>query len=361
MVSKQCQVPLEVIMWDNSERIKNTEKYLSARIIGQDHVVKAICRTLRNAYSGVRNPTKPIGIFVFGGPTGTGKTYVAKELAKTLFSNESAFIRVDMTEFSEPHSVSKITGSPPGYVGFNEVDVIADKIKRKPYCVLLLDEIEKAHPDVMKLFLQVMADGAFTDSVGNKVNCKNILLIMTGNFGMNIKGKNGLGFDTAAPKTNIEKEQHRLITYCSDNYGVEFTNRVDDFIPFLSLGQDSLLTIIGLQLNEFSQHIAQQNCKVVFADNVAPLLLEMSKEEHGLNATIIARLLLKHIEPVIADSILNIPHANNGIHIVTVEAIDGKITAKTESLLAPIEENIEKIEKSAIVPKGKQKSQKLIV
>lgn len=305
VVSKQCQVPIDVILWTNAEKIRNIEQTLFSRVIGEDHAVKSICRTLKNAYSGVRNPSKPIGIFVFGGPTGTGKTYIAKELAKILFNSESSFIRIDMTEFSEPHSVSKIIGSPPGYVGHNEGDVIADKIRRKPYCVLLLDEIEKAHPDVMKLFLQVMADGTFTDAVGNKINCNNILLVMTGNFGMNEKGKGSLGFGVKGSTSDVEKEQTRLIDFCKTSYGVEFVNRVDEFIPFLNLDGDSMLKIIKLRLNEFLERISDKNMNIVFSDGAVDELLKRSKEEHGMNATIINRLISKYIEPVVADALEN--------------------------------------------------------
>jgi ATP-dependent Clp protease ATP-binding subunit ClpA len=324
VVSKQCQVPLEVILWDNNERLKNTNTLLTSRIIGQDHVVKAVCRTLKNAYSGVRNPDKPIGIFVFGGQTGTGKTYVAKELAKALFAKESSFIRVDMTEFSEPHSVSKITGSPPGYVGFNDVDVLADKIKRRPYCVLLLDEIEKAHPDVMKLFLQVMADGILTDSAGNKIDCKNVILIMTGNFGMNAKGKKDIGFGNRLSKTVIEKEQARLIDFCKENYGVEFINRVDNFIPFMPLNDEDLLKVIALRLKEFVSHVVHTNCAVSFSDEVPVKILQISKEEHGMNATVINRLISKYIEPCVADVIIDLPENDGSSHEISIEPKDSK-------------------------------------
>ena len=303
IVSKQCQVPMEVIMWTSAEKIRNVENLLLTRVIGENHAVKSICRTLKNAYSGVRNPNKPIGIFVFGGPSGTGKTYVSKELAKILFNNDLSFIRIDMTEFSEPHSISKITGSPPGYVGFNDGEVVADKIRRKPYCVLLLDEIEKAHPDVMKLFLQVMADGNFTDSSGNKINCNNILLIMTGNFGMNEKGKGSLGFGGQASSSDVEREQKRLVDFCKTNYGVEFVNRVDEFIPFVNLDNESMMKIISLRLNEFIERIADTKISLVFSNNVIKGLMEMSKEEHGVNATVINRLISKYIEPVVADAL----------------------------------------------------------
>jgi ATP-dependent Clp protease ATP-binding subunit ClpA len=328
VVSKQCQIPIEVVTWGNKEIIENTEKTLYSRVIGEDHVIQTVCRTIKNAYSGVRNPNKPIGIFVFGGQSGTGKTYIAKELAKILFSSDSSLIRIDMTEFSEPHSISKITGSPPGYVGFNDTDVIADKIKRKPYCVLLLDEIEKAHPDVMKLFLQVMSDGMFTDSMGNKINCKNILLIMTGNFGMNDKGKDGIGFSDDESKTDIDKEQVRLVEFCKKNYGAEFANRVDNFVPFVPLNNDSLLKIINLQLNEFLTRITNKNYTIKFTEFVSKKLLELSKEDHGLNATMINRLISKNIEPIVSDCIFENMSENADKHMITIDFKNGKFIAK---------------------------------
>ena len=320
VISKQCQVPIEIIMLNNNERIKKVEETLNERVMGQPHVIKSICRTLKNAYSGIRNHNKPIGIFVFGGQSGTGKTYLAKELTKSLFNKDSSFIRIDMTEFSESHSVSKITGSPPGYVGFNQVDVISDKIRKRPYCVLLLDEVEKAHPDVIKLFLQVMSDGYFTDSIGNKVNCKNIILIMTGNFGMNEASKADLGFGSDNSLTEKGKEQKRLIDFCKLNYGVEFINRVDEFIPFIPLNDDSILKIISLRLEELKSRI---NVDITFSKNVIDRLLLNSKNEHGLNATIIDRLISKEIEPVIADRLLEIrDYKNDKLWIEVLEEIE---------------------------------------
>lgn len=330
VISKQTKIPMEMILWDNFERIKNTESLLLKRVIGQDHAVKAVCRTLKNAYSGIRNPDKPIGIFVFGGPTGTGKTYLAKELANILFSSDTSFIKIDMSEFSEPHSISKIIGSPPGYVGFNDVSIIADRIRRKPYCVLLLDEMEKAHPNVMKLFLQVMSDGVFTDSIGNKINCKNLILILTGNFNLNTKSSTSIGFGDAMSKTDIEKDQEKLVQYCKENFGGEFVNRIDDFISFSAFSEKDLTEITKLRLQDFINRIHNKNYKIIFNDGVAEKIVSMIKKDHGVNANAINRLIEKNLETSLADSFLN--GKSNTLYTITVDMEDGDFCVKSKKI-----------------------------
>jgi ATP-dependent Clp protease ATP-binding subunit ClpA len=320
VVSEQCGIPLEVILWDDNERIAKIEHILSDRIIGQKHAVDVVCRTLKNAYSGIRNPDRPIGSFVFGGQSGTGKTYAAKELAKAVFGKDSAFIRLDMTEYSESHSVSKLIGSPPGYVGFQDIDVFVDKIKRRPYCLVLLDEVEKAHPDIIKLFLQVMSDGIMTDASGNKADFKNVVLIMTGNFGMDIVDKKvSLGFGESAKKDSFKESQDRLVDYCKDRYGAEFINRVDEFVPFMPFSDEDLKVIIKIKLDEIGARISGRNCKVVFTDEVYGLLIKLVKSEHGKNATALNRLMSKKIEPCMSDALMSM---NKGFHTITIDVKD---------------------------------------
>jgi len=329
VVGEQCGIPIEVIMWDDHERIAKIEQILSGRIIGQKHAIDVVCKVLKNAYSGIRNPEKPIGSFVFGGQSGTGKTYTAKEMAKAVFGKDSSFIRLDMTEFSEPHSVSKLIGSPPGYVGFQDIDVFIDKIKRKPYCLVLLDEIEKAHPDVMKLFLQVMSDGTMTDASGNKADFKNVVIIMTGNFGMDNVSKGDLGFTEANKKEPFFEAQDCLINYCKEKYGAEFINRVDEFVPFMPLSDDCLREIIRIRLGEIEGRIEARNCKLVFSDDVYDLLIKMGKEEHGKNATILNRLISKKVEPCISDALMSM---DKGTHVVTIGVKDDNFVHRTKSL-----------------------------
>lgn len=327
VVSEQCQIPLEIILWDDNERISKIEDKLSGRIVGQKNAISTVCRALKNAYSGIRNPDKPIGSFVFGGQSGTGKTYMAKELASIVFGRDSAFIRLDMTEFTEPHSVSKLIGSPPGYVGFQETDVLIDKIKRKPYSIVLLDELEKAHKDVMKLFLQVMSDGIMTDANGNKANFKNVIIVMTGNFGMNDISHGSLGFADSGKKDPFEESQNRLINYCKDKYGAEFVNRVDEFIPFMPLCDSDLKKIAKVRYGEIASRLNSRNCNLEFDDSVSDLLLILSKKDHGKNATVLNRLISKNVEPCISDILMDM---DKNFNTITVYAKDGVFFCKKE-------------------------------
>jgi ATP-dependent Clp protease ATP-binding subunit ClpA len=307
IVSEQCQIPIEVIMWDDNERISQIEINLSKSIIGQKSAVDTICKVLKNSYSGIRNPTKPIGSFVFGGQSGTGKTHTAKQLAEVVFGKENALVRLDMSEFSESHSVSKLIGSPPGYVGFHETDVFTDKIKRKPYSIVLLDEIEKASPEVLKLFLQVMSDGIMTNAMGEKVDFKNVILVMTGNFGMNDCMGSSLGFKTSDNnQSEIDKQREQLVKFCQDKYGQEFINRVDEFVVFVPLDTNSLEQIAKIEVEKICGRLSQRKLKLKFSDKVFCLLVEKSKKEHGKNANMLHRIISKDIESCISDVLLTI-------------------------------------------------------
>lgn len=322
VISKNCKIPIEVIMWDNNERIREIEKTIELRVIGQDSAVEKVCKTLRNAYSGIRNPNKPIGSFVFGGQTGTGKTYMAKEMAAAVFGSEKSYIRLDMSEFTEKHSGSKIIGSPPGYVGFSESDIFLDKIRRKPYSIIVLDEVEKAHPDVMRLFLQVMSDGSMTSAEGVNVNFKNTVLIMTGNFGMNEDKKAAIGFSDSEVESIVAAEQKRLSKYLEDRFGLEFVNRIDEIIPFIPLGKDVIRKIIGLRLDELNLRIQDRPSVVKYTEDVVDFLYESSLLDHGKNATLVERLISRQIEPVLSDALLE---AGQDPYQITIRVNKGKL------------------------------------
>lgn len=328
VISEQCKIPLEMIMWDNYERVLNTEKILKNSIFGQDHAIDSISRVLKNAYSGVRNPNKPIGIFVMGGESGTGKTYTAKQLAKALFNNESSFIRLDMSEYSEPHSISKIVGSPPGYVGFKDADIVADKLKNRPYSVLLLDEIEKAHPNVLKVFLQIMSDGYFKDAHGNQINCKNLIIIMTGNFNLHEDKKESLGFNKISNISKIDTQKQKIINFCKDAYGAEFVNRIDEFIPFAGISEEVLKMICKKEIESLINRIDRKNVKIKVSDSVYNFMIEARKSEHGINAMIVDRIISKHIEPKLADALLQLENNSQIFYNITITVVKNEITIR---------------------------------
>ena len=332
IVSELCKIPLEIISCNKGERVDKIESVLKDRVMGQDSAIHLICRALRNAYSGVRNPNKPIGNFVFGGQSGTGKTYVAKELAMSIFGRDTSFVRLDMTEYSEAHSISKLIGSPPGYVGFSETEGFTDRVKKNPYCIILLDEMEKAHPYVIKMFLQVMSDGIMTDATGEIVSFKNAVLIMTGNFGMNSEAKKSLGFTHSNEKTDINKiEQKRMIDYCENAYGAEFVNRIDEFIPFMPLSDDSLKQIALINLDEIKDRIGKIgniSCSIKFTSSVFDFLLKRMTQEHGRNATSLKRMISKEIEPCIASTILTLADGKN--YSISIEVKDDQIISSVK-------------------------------
>jgi len=304
VISKKSQVPVEIILGSDIQKIKRVEKSLRQKVVGQKKAVDSIVRVLKNNMSGIRNPNKPVGVFVFGGPSGVGKTYLPKILAESAFENKHSLIRLDMTEYDDKTSITKIVGSSPGYVGFGEVDVVCDLIRRRPYSVLLLDEIEKAHPDVLRLFLQAMEEGFMTDSLGNKINFRNLIIVMTGNFGLQRKEKKSLGFSKEQDIDEHEKNKNKIIQYCTNEYGEEFCNRIDNFVPFNNLTEKDMVKVINLRLQEFKERVADK-VKLIIKPNVAKTLLK-ENEDHSKNGMLANRIIAKKIEPVVVDHLLSI-------------------------------------------------------
>lgn len=332
VISKKSKMPAEVMLLNNKEKLDGVEKELKKKIVGQDKAVDAIIRVVANSYSGIGHKDKPIGIFVFGGQTGTGKTYTAKQIAKNVFVKDESFIQIDMSEYSEKHTASRILGSPPGYVGFDDSETELEKIKRNPYSLLLLDEIDKADPQVIKVFLQVMKEGVITDATGEKVNCRNIILVITGNFGMNENRANALGFGASGHKTGYEIEQDRLIYACKSMFGAEFVNRVDEFIPFMPLGKDDIHKIVAIHLDNIKNRIPHKNISMSFADGVVDKLIVLKDKEHGQNAMMIDRLISKNIEPILSDAILKMEDLENFNYSVTIDIVDDKFVCTTKKL-----------------------------
>lgn len=325
VISKKSGIPYEVIIGTDIEKIKKVKGHFESHIFGQEHATKDVIDLLRANVSGVRNPNRPVGSLIFGGPSGSGKTYLAEQLAQALFDDRNSIIRVDMSEYKESHSVSKIIGSPPGYVGHADTVTISEKIRRKPYCVLLLDEIEKSHPDVMKLFLQMMGDGFITDTLGNRVNCRNLIIIMTGNFGMNQASKKSLGFGNSVGAGEISSARDRIVEFCKSEYGLEFVNRVDKFVPFLDLTEDSLKKIVESKLNEIASRIHKSNVIMKFSDSLLNYIVEKSKKSYGKNAMMIPRVISSDVEPELIEKLLN---AEEGYKTtIKVDVKDGVVKA----------------------------------
>ena len=306
VIANWTGIPAKKITEDENERLKNLEKTLHARVIGQDEAVEAVAKAIRRGRVGLKDPKRPIGSFLFLGPTGVGKTELSKALAESLFGDENAMIRIDMSEYMEPHSVSKLIGSPPGYVGFDEGGQLTEKIRRKPYSVILFDEIEKAHPDVMNMLLQILEDGRLTDSQGRTVNFKNTVIIMTSNIGARlITDKKTLGFSKNAGK-EAEKEETAKKEYEETKKEVmealkkelrpEFINRIDEIIVFHKLTDKEISKIIDIMLKEVTNRLETQKIKVELEPEVKELIASK-----GIDKNFGARPLRRTIQNVLED------------------------------------------------------------
>lgn len=302
VISNWTGIPASKITEDENIRLKNLEKNLHERVIGQNEAVEAVAKAIRRGRVGLKDPKRPIGSFLFLGPTGVGKTELSKALAESLFGDENAMIRVDMSEFMEPHSVSKLIGSPPGYVGFDEGGQLTEKIRRKPYSVILFDEIEKAHPDVMNMLLQILEDGRLTDSQGRTVNFKNTVIIMTSNIGARlITDKKSLGFSQATKGEDdkeYEETKKEVMETLKRELRPEFINRIDEIIVFHKLTDEEIGQIIDIMLNEVIKRLEVQKIKIELEPEVKELIASK-----GIDKNFGARPLRRTIQSVLEDKL----------------------------------------------------------
>jgi ATP-dependent Clp protease ATP-binding subunit ClpC len=267
------KIPVASIDSDEKERLLNLEKRLSERVIGQGAAVSALCRAVRRGRLGLSDPARPTGSFIFLGPTGVGKTELARELAAALFGSREAVIRLDMSEYMESHSVSKIIGSPPGYVGFEDGGGLTEKVRRAPYSVVLFDEVEKAHPDVFNLFLQVLDDGMLTDAKGTRVSFKNTVIIMTSNIGAAaLERGNALGFGADKEGESAEKAKKLAAAELKNYFRPEFLGRVDEIIVFDHLSEESIRKITKKMLDEIGKRIEKLGVKITFEESALALV-----------------------------------------------------------------------------------------
>ena len=324
VVSEWTGVPLQQLEKKESERLLELEGLLHERVVGQDEAVKAVSRAIRRARSGLKDPDRPIGSFMFLGPTGVGKTELAKALSEVMFGSEDALIRVDMSEYMEKYSTSRLIGSPPGYVGYDEGGQLTEKIRQKPYSVILLDEVEKAHPDVFNLLLQVLDDGHLTDSKGRKVDFRNTIMIMTSNIGATqIREEKNVGFNVQDVTKDHKAMQKRILEELKKAFRPEFLNRIDETVVFHSLSKDEIHTIVQIMSKAIIKRLKEQDIQVKITPSAIDVIGKAGFDpEYG--ARPIRRALQKEIEDRLSEALLG-GEIRLGDH-VTVGASKGKIT-----------------------------------
>ncbi|MBN2134447.1 MAG: ATP-dependent Clp protease ATP-binding subunit [Acidobacteria bacterium] len=307
VISDWTGIPITVVSQEEKEKLLNLEEELDNRIIGQDDAINMLARSIRRSRTGVKNPHRPVGSFIFLGPTGVGKTELAKQLCIHLFGSEKKLVRFDMSEFSEQHSVSKLIGSPPGYVGFDEGAQLTDRIRLNPYSVILLDEIEKAHPNLFNILLQVLEDGQLTDSVGTIVDFRNTIIIMTSNIGARfISTQNTLGFRDTDEKETFKDMQKMVLDEVKNTFNPEFLNRLDDIIVFRSLNFNDLKAIGRLMIEDINKYIQDQNLFITCTDEACEWLANKAWEkDKKYGARPLRRIIQKYIEDKLSDKILN--------------------------------------------------------
>ncbi|EDZ93049.1 ATPase AAA-2 domain protein [Limnospira maxima CS-328] len=302
IVASWTGIPVNKLTESESEKLLHMEDTLHQRLIGQEEAVKAVSRAIRRARVGLKNPNRPIASFIFSGPTGVGKTELTKSLAAYFFGSEEAMIRLDMSEFMERHTVSKLIGSPPGYVGYNEGGQLTEAVRRRPYTVVLFDEIEKAHPDVFNMLLQILEDGRLTDAKGRTVDFKNTLIIMTSNIGSKVieKGGGGLGFEFEENQADAQYNRIRNLVNeeLKQYFRPEFLNRLDEIIVFRQLNKDEVKEIAVIMLNEVFGRLTEKGIRLEITDRFKERLVE-----EGYNPSYGARPLRRAIMRLLEDSL----------------------------------------------------------
>ena len=328
IVSSWTGIPVTRMTEDEASRLLNLEKILHNRVIGQDEAVKAVCRAIRRARAGLKDPKRPIGSFIFLGPTGVGKTELCKALGEALFGDEDSLIRIDMSEYMEKHSVSRMIGSPPGYVGYEEGGQLTERVRRKPYSVLLFDEVEKAHPDVFNTLLQILEDGRLTDGQGRVVDFKNTVIVMTSNAGAHtIKKQRTMGFGSEDQREkSYEAMKENIMDEVKQIFRPEFLNRVDEIIVFHALEQQDIDKIAELMLHQLSDRLKERGIELEVEASAVHLLASA-----GFDLTYGARPLRRAIQRMVEDALSEEILAGK-IHLgqkVRVSAQDGKLNFET--------------------------------
>ncbi len=305
VVSRWTGVPIASIKEEESQKLLRIEEELHRRVISQDRAITALARAIRRSRAGLKSPNRPIGSFLFLGPTGVGKTEVARTLAQFMFGSEKSLVRFDMSEFMEKHSVSKLIGSPPGYVGYEEGGQLTERVKRAPYSVVLLDEVEKAHPDLFNILLQVFEDGQLTDGLGNTVDFKNTIIIMTSNIGArHLQKRTGMGFQSEVEDTISGKVEDMVKSEVKRTFNPEFLNRLDEVIIFNALAEADLIQIVELMVQQLNQHLAQRSITVTVTEDARKWILDQTVVDRSYGARPLRRALQKYIEDPMSEALI---------------------------------------------------------
>src|SRR5664280_2337292 len=305
VVSRWTGVPIASIKEEESQKLLRIEEELHRRVISQDRAISALSRAIRRSRAGLKSPNRPIGSFLFLGPTGVGKTEVARTLAQFMFGSEKSLVRFDMSEFMEKHSVSKLIGSPPGYVGYEEGGQLTERVKRAPYSVVLLDEVEKAHPDLFNILLQVFEDGQLTDGLGNRVDFKNTIIIMTSNIGArHLQKRTGMGFQSTKEDMISDKVEDLVRNEVKRTFNPEFLNRLDEIIIFNALTEQDLIRIMELMVQQLNQHLVQRSITVTVTEEARKWILDQTVVDRSYGARPLRRALQKYIEDPLSEALI---------------------------------------------------------
>jgi len=320
VVSKMTGVPLTRLEAEEAQRLLALEDELHKRVVSQDEAIRAVAKSIRRARSGLKDPRRPMGSFIFAGPSGVGKTLLSKALAEFMFGDEEALCQMDMSEYMEKHNVSRLVGAPPGYVGYEEGGQLTERIRRRPYAVVLLDEIEKAHPDVFNMLLQIMEEGHLTDSFGRRVDFRNTILILTTNIGAElIRNKGGFGFGRRDEDASYEKMKDMLNKEVERYFRPEFLNRLDDIIVFKSLTREDLVTIVDYELRKVRERLAgEHGLKLELSDDAKEFLIDKGYNP-DFGARPLRRAIEQHIEDPISEEILRGEYKGKARILVSVK------------------------------------------
>ena len=327
VVSRNTGIPIKKINQTENEKLRNLSEELSKKVVGQKEAIDAISKAIKRSRIGLKDPNRPIGSFLFLGPTGVGKTKLSKALAECLFGEENAMIRLDMSEFMEAHTTSKIIGAPPGYVGYEEQGGLTEKVRRKPYSLILFDEIEKAHSDVLNILLQILEDGILTDSHGRTVDFKNTVIIMTSNIGARlITEKKTLGFKNDDIQNDVSKMNKDVMTELKKELKPEFINRIDEVIVFNKLGKEELKQIVELMLKETLEKLEKRNINIKVEDKIKDLIINKGTD-YVYGARPLRRAMQNILEDKIAEEILegNLQEGDNAEMVLQDDKIKIKI------------------------------------